>query len=92
LTKEEAAQRTLERIGNVKALDLTQENPLNEPLASQDVARPQKLDPETVGKKQVRVAFKQSLEKGKALRDANPPKAPESPGKKLERITRGEAR
>ena len=86
LTAEKAAQRSKEGFRKAGALDLTP--PFKKPLTEADITSNLEGPVPT----QAEVALGQSLEKGKALRDANPPKVPESPGQKIRRLARGEPR
>lgn len=94
LTPEQAAQRTLEGIRRVGAVDLTP--PLKKPLAGQEATRSQTLDPEVLRQRQAQVAFGQSLAESQRIIEAERLKQvthpPETPVQKLGRLTRGETR
>ena len=96
LTPEQAAQRTLEGVRRVGPVDLTHKNPLKNPLTGQETATSQTLDAETFRQRQEQVALGQSLEESQRIREAERLKQvthpPETPVRKLGRLTRGETR
>ncbi len=84
LTQDEAAQRTKDSITRGGTKDYTHQ--LDDPLTETDslANAPNKAPTQT------EVAMEQSLDKGKTLREVNPPKASETPAKKINRLTREE--
>jgi len=94
ITPEEASRRTLEGIRRVPGVDLTHKNPLKNPLTPGETAP--RLDSETLGQTQAQVAFRQSLEEGQRITEAERLKQvthpPETPVQKLSRLVRGETR
>ena len=96
LTPEEATQRALEGFRRVPPVDLTHKNPLKKPLTEEETAVSQTLDPEALKQRQEQVAFKQSLEEGQQIREAERLKQvthpPETPVQKIGRLSREETR